>query len=309
MRSTALRLILCFISVAFLTVSANAQATIKVIVNDKAITSYDISQRAKLITLTQRKSRTAAKRMAEQELIDEIIQVGEAARVGMTPSQTEIDNAYANVARNVKMSTSQLSTALRRSGVSPDTLKDRIKAQIAWQNVIRARFRSEIKINESDVIAAMKRSNKGNDEDQKTSIEYELSQVIVVVPKKASNALKSQRKRESLQIQKSFNGCKESGNVLGQYNEVVIKNVGRRLETELPPQMKEEISKLEVGRLTKPTSSGRGFEMIAVCGKREMQSDLAARTEVENELRAKEGEQMSRRYMRQLKQIATIIHR
>lgn len=308
MRSSALRLILCFISVAFLTVSANAQAKIKVIVNDKAITAYDISQRAKLIVLTQRKSRSVANRMAEQELIDEVIQVGEAARVGMTPSQAEIDNAYGNVARNVRMSTSQLSTALRRSGVNPDTLKDRIKAQIAWQNVIRARFRSEIKINESDVIAAMKRT-KDDDDDRNTSVEYQLKQIIVVVPKKASNALKSQRKRESQQIQKAFNGCEESGNVLGQYNEVVVKNVGRRLETELPPQMKEEISGLEVGRLTKPSPSGRGFEMIAVCGKREMQSDLAARTEVEAELRAKEGEQMSRRYMRQLKQIATIIHR
>lgn len=308
MRSSALRLILCFISIAFLTVTAGAQATIKVIVNDKAITAYDINQRAKLIQLTQRKSGAIAKRQAEQELIDEVIQIGEATRVGMAPSQAEIDNAFANVARNVKMSTSQLSTALRRSGVNPNTLKDRIKAQIAWQNVIRARFRSEIKINESDVVAAM-RKTKGEGEDQSTSIEYELSRVIVVVPKKASNALKAQRKKESNLIQKAFNGCKESGAVLGQYNEVVVKKVGRRLETELPPQMQEEISSLEVGRLTKPSATGRGFEMIAVCGKREMKSDLAARTEVENELRAKEGDQLSRRYMRQLKQLATIIHR
>ncbi|MEP5625022.1 MAG: hypothetical protein ABJP82_20820, partial [Hyphomicrobiales bacterium] len=44
-----------------------AQAAIKVIVNEVPITDYDISQRARLITLTQRKSAAAARQQAEQD--------------------------------------------------------------------------------------------------------------------------------------------------------------------------------------------------------------------------------------------------
>ncbi|MBS8259160.1 peptidylprolyl isomerase [Roseibium polysiphoniae] len=286
--------------------SAVAQTSIKVIVNDEAITSYDIQQRARLITMTQRKGGATARRMAEQELIDDKLKLTEAARVRISVSDSQINGAYGNIARNVKMSQSQLSNALRRGGVNPQTLKDRLKAQLAWSQVVRRRFQAEVKVTESDVIAALRKSDK---KDQNTSIEYDLKQVIVVVPKKASGGFKSKRKRESDKIRKAFNGCEQAGSVLGQYSEVVLRPVGRRLETELPENMRDSVNDTEPGRLTKPQQTGRGYEMIAVCSKREIQSDIAARTEMESELRAKEGEALSRRYLMDLRRRATIVER
>ncbi|WP_417667989.1 SurA N-terminal domain-containing protein [Roseibium sp.] len=285
---------------------AQAQTSIKVIVNDQAITSYDINQRARLITLTQRKGGATARRMAEQELIDDKLKLTEAARIGVSIPDSEVNGAYGNIARNVKMTPSQLSTALRRGGVNPQTLKDRLEAQLAWSQVVRRRFQATVKVSESDVIAALKKSDKA---DQNTSIEYDLKQVIVVVPKKSSNGFKAKRSRESNQIRKAFTSCEDIGSVLSQYSEVVVKPVGRRLETELPEAMRDEISKTEPGQLTKPQQTGRGYEMIAVCDKKEIQSDIAARTEMENELRAKEGEALSRRYLMDLRRRATIVER
>ncbi|MCV0425687.1 MAG: peptidylprolyl isomerase [Roseibium sp.] len=304
-----LRFVPVLIGLALITAtpfSAPAHAAIKVIVNDVPITDYDISQRSRLITLTQRKSGAAAKRQAEQELIDDQIKLGEAERVGVEVSQSEVDGAYNNIARNVKMSPAQLSKALGSGGVKPATLKARLKAQLAWNQVLRRRFSGKIEVNESDIIAALQKKDEA---DRQKSVEYDLKRIIVVVPKNSSGGFKSKRKQESNKIRSAFNGCEDAGSVLGQYSEVVVKPIGRRLETELPQQMREEIQALEPGKLTKPSTTPVGYEMIAICGKREIASDIAVRTELENDLRAKEGESQSRRYLMDVRRRATIIYR
>lgn len=283
-----------------------AYAAIKVIVNDTPITDYDISQRARLITLTQRKSASIAKRQAEQELIDDQVKLAEAERMGIEVGSSEIDNAFNNIARNVKMSPSQLSKALRSGGVKPETLKARLKAQLAWNQLLRRRFSGKIEVDESDIIAALQKKDEA---DRQKSVEYDLKRVIVVVPKNSSGGFKSKRKQESNKIRAAFRSCEEVGSVLGQYSEVVVQPIGRRLETELPAEMREEINSLGPGKLTKPSATPVGYEMIAICGKREIASDIAVRAELENELRAKEGESQSRKYLMDVRRRATIIYR
>lgn len=283
-----------------------AHAAIKVIVNEVPITDYDITQRARLITLTQRKSASAARKQAQEELIDDQVKLGEAERVGIDVGASEVDNAFNNIARSAKMSPGQLSKALSSGGVKPDTLKKRLKAQLAWNQVLQRRFSGRIEVDESDIIAELK---KTDEEDRQTSIEYDLKRIIVVVPKNSSGGFKSKRQSESNKIRAAFNGCENSGQVLGQYDEVVVQTIGRRLETELPEDLRKEIGSLETGKLTKPSTTAVGYEMIAVCGKREIASDIAVRTELENELRAKEGESQSRRYLMDVRRRATIIYR
>ena len=299
--------LLGFLAVSlWVNIAAPAQAAIKVIVNDVPITDYDISQRARLITLTQRKSASVARRQAEQELIDDQVKLGEARRMKLDVTTADVDNAYRNIARSAKLTTKQLSSVLRQGGVKPETLKARLKAQIAWQRLVQGRFSGAVEVDESDIIAALQKKDEA---ERAKSIEYDLKRIIVVVPKKASAGFKSKRKRESGQIRSAFNGCDNAGSVLGQYSEVVVRTIGRRLETELPKNMREEIGALDVGKLTKPQPTAVGFELIAVCGKREIASDIAVRTELENELRAKQGESQARRYLMDVKRRATIIHR
>jgi len=286
--------------------AGQAQAAIKVIVNDVPITDYDITQRARLITLTERKSSAVARREALQELIDDQVKLSEATRVGVRISDAEVDDAFGSIARNVKMSPSQLGQALGQGGVKADTLKARLKAQLAWSQLVRRRFSSNLEVDESDIIAALQ---KTDEEERKISIEYDLQRVIVVVPKNASGSFKSKRQREINQIRSAVSSCDGMGAVLGQYSEVVVQPIGRRLETEIPPDMIKEVEKLGVGKLTKPSATPVGFEMIAICGKREIASDLAVRTKLENELRAKEGESQARRYLMDAKRRSTIIYR
>lgn len=140
--------LLGFALLAAASLPAAAQSAIRVVVNEVPITKYDIDQRAKFIVLTQRKASAVARKEAEQELIDDQVKLAEAKRVGIDVSAKEVNNAYARIATNVKMSPSQLSSALQRGGVSPDTLKNRLKAQLAWNQLVSRRFNGSVRVDE-----------------------------------------------------------------------------------------------------------------------------------------------------------------
>ncbi len=287
--------------------AAQAATSIKVVVNDQPITSYDIDQRARLIRLTARKSAGVSRRMAQEELIDERLKAQEAKRRGVTVSEAQVNDAYANIARRTKMSASQLSKALRQSGVNPDTLKQRIRMEMIWLNVVRSRFRSQVKISEQDVLAEMLKQDKGTDESK--TLEYTLTQIIFVVPKNSSGSFKSRRKQEANQLRNRFTSCEDGVKLAEGLKEVVVKPVGVRMAPELPEKLSKLLADVEVGRLSRPLETPNGIEAYAVCKKREISSNLELRSEIESELRNKEGRMLSRRYIRDLRRDAVIEYR
>ncbi len=285
---------------------AKAATEIKVIVNDKAITTYDIDQRAKLLRLTTRRSGAAAQKAAMEELIDETLKLQESARLRVSVSDAQVDDAFGNIARNVKLTPSRLEAALRQSGVSPSTLRDRLKADIAWSQSVRLKFRATVKINEADVVAALR---KGATEEPLTSVEYNLQSYIFVIPGKASESFKAKRKAEINQFRNQFTSCEQGEKAAQSLSEVVVLPARRRLESELPPIARDALQNTTTGGTTDINLGDKGYEFIAVCDKREFKGDVDARVAMEAELRNKEGDQLSRQYLRDLRRNALIDYR
>lgn len=285
---------------------ADAQTAIKVIVNGKPITTYDIDQRARLVRLTSGQGGAQATRAAREELIDEQLKLGEAARLGIRVSEAEVDDAYASIASRVRLSTAQLTQALRQSGISPDTLRNRLQAEIGWNRILSARFQSEVTISEAEIIAALQRDQE---KAKSTSKEYSVRSVVFVVPGKSSNAQRAQRKREAEQFRSRLEGCDQAEALAQEYREVVVMPIRTRLETEVPTEIRDQLDKTAIGKATAPQQANNGFELLALCNKREIASNAAARMEVEDQLRNREGEQMTRRLLRELRSRAIIDYR
>lgn len=296
---TALAIGLCLA----MTCGAIAQSAIKVVVGDQPITTYEISQRAKFLQLTQRA--TNATKLATDELIDEKLQLAEARKRGIVVSEAEVNEAYANIASRLKMSPDQLTKGLRSAGVDAKTFKDRLRAQIAWGKVVREKFRATVAVSEQDVIAALQ-SKVEPGKEKATTTEYEVTQVIFVVPAKATAAVAAQRQKEAEQLRGRFTSCAEGLAFAKGLKEVVIKPLGRRLQSELSDENVKMLDELAVGRLTAPQRTENGVEMVALCDKRVLQSDAAARAAIEGELLDEQGTLMSRRYLRDLKRNAVI---
>src|SRR5688572_4570935 len=91
--------------VVLITAQVPAHAiTIEVIVNGIPITSYDIEQR---LALQQISGQTPSRTAATNELIDELIQIGEAVRLGVNIPQSQIEGAFASIAQQVGMGVNQ----------------------------------------------------------------------------------------------------------------------------------------------------------------------------------------------------------
>ncbi|MBK5948921.1 hypothetical protein CH339_08290 [Rhodobium orientis] len=288
-------------------IAAVAQSTIRVIVNDTVITSHQIEQRARLLRLITRKSLGTARALAREELIDEALQLQEAKRRGYDVDDERVEAAYASIGRGVKLSPKQLTAALRRSGITPKTLKTRLKAQIGWGQLVQGRARSAVNIPEQEIISALK--EKKPDEVREITYEYDLYQVIYVVPSNASNGFKAQQQRAANSTRASFRSCSSDLAGLRGKKDIVVKRIGIRLESDIRGEQRERLNETDVGRLSKPQEIGSGYEMIAVCDRKELKSNAAERSLIEDKLKDEESDLLARRYIRELRNNAVIIEK
>lgn len=279
---------------------------IAILVNDQAISDYDISQRAKLLNLTGAPGN--ARKRAENELIEERLKEQEAKRLGISVSDDEINNALANIAQRTGTGTiSRLSQALGSNGINIDTLRDRFSAEIAWSQVVRRKFQREVRISDADIMAAIK--GKGDEAEEQKTIEYDITQVIVVVPNGASNALVSQRKRDAEKIRANITTCSNVRSVASAFRDVTVREVGSRTRDQIDGALGDAIEGTPIGRSTAPNLQANGYELYVVCDKREVTGFEAARSPIESELRNEKGNILARRLLRDLRADALIEYR
>ena len=104
--------------------------TVGAIADSEPITELEIQQRSRLTEQSTRK--TPAREEVIDELRKEKLKVQEAREFGVEVSDSEVDQAYANMASRMMLTPEQLTGQLTRSGINIDTLKHRIRADMAW---------------------------------------------------------------------------------------------------------------------------------------------------------------------------------
>lgn len=231
-------------------------ATVKVTVNGTTITDVQVSQRLKLFQLEGRSGTKAA----TAELIDEAIMLQEAKRLGITISDAQVSEAMLGVARNIKVSMDKLVQILNQNGVNVDTLKARLRAALAWNQVTQMAIMPRVQL--SDVELEQKAATKL---DPSNSFDYILKEVIFVMPGGKGSA--SKRTAEANRYRKSFQGCDSAVQLSLSYTDAAVIDIGRRHATQMPEALAKELAGLNVGGITKPRVVETGVSMLAVCSK------------------------------------------
>src|SRR4029077_14838858 len=93
----------------------------------------------------------ALKKKATDMLIDERLQMQQGKKLGITPDEDSVQKVLAGMAQNNKMTPDQLAAALGQMGVNIATLKDRIRSQVVWQDVVRKKFRRDVSVGDAEV--------------------------------------------------------------------------------------------------------------------------------------------------------------
>jgi peptidyl-prolyl cis-trans isomerase SurA len=307
-RSVALSLIAASAAVAaalFLCAPSPAVAQqVVVFVNGEPITTVDIEHRSRLIQIAGRKP--PSRKEVIDELIDEKLKLREAKKLGLDVSDSDVENSFSGMAVRMGLKPDQMAQTLRASGSSDTTLKSRIKADMAWSQLVRARYRSTLEIRDRDVETAFGQRKK--DEKDSVGYEYLLRSIVVVVPRGSSEAAIEAKRREAEALRARFQGCDEGIRFARALKDVAVRESMTRFSADLPPQLREVLDSTPVGRLTSPELSPQGIEMFALCGKKQT-SDTPGKRQVRQEMFAEKFEAQSKRYLQEVRRSAMIEYR
>jgi peptidyl-prolyl cis-trans isomerase SurA len=275
-----------------------------VLVNGEPITGLDVEHRTKLKQLSGEKA--PSRKDVLDELIDEKLKVKEGKKFGLEISESDVDNAFSTMAVRMGLKPDQLKQTLSASGSSATTLRSRIKAELAWGQLIRGRFRATLDIRDRDVQAAL--DQRKSDEKDSVGYEYQLRPIVVVVPRGSSEAVIDAKRREAEAIRGRFQNCSEGVRFARALKDVAVRDSITRFSADLPARFREVLDNTPVGRLTTPELSPQGIEMFALCAKKET-TDTPGKRQVRNEIYAQRFEAQSKRYLQEMRRGAMIEYR
>jgi peptidyl-prolyl cis-trans isomerase SurA len=302
--SAGFALLVATTAVSFTAMTPPAFAsTIKYVVNDVPITSTDIQHRAAFLRLQRRKGDAA------NEMIDQTLRLAEAKRIGIRISDAQVNEAYARFASSNKMQLKQLDGVMAQAGVTKEHFKEFIRAQMAWNQALGARSRAEqggTGTSEQEMVRRM--LEKGGSKPSAT--EYMLQQVIFVVPASERKSAMAKRKREATAMRARFNGCENTHQFAKGLLDVTVRDLGRVLAPQLPPEWADQIKKTKTGAATEARETERGVEFIGVCSSREVSDDKVAQMVFQAEGQKDDAsDEFSTKYLGELKAKARIVKR
>lgn len=281
-----------------------AQAVV-VVVNGEPITAFDIEQRTKLIVLTTKK--TPSRTEVIEDLISDKVKIKEGKRFGIIYGPAEIDAAFAGMGTRMRLTSEQLAKSLESQGVRPDTLKNRMHAEMTWSNLVRGRFPQSLMVGEKDVQSAI--SVKADDKQDTTSFEYIVRSIVLVVPRGASAGAIDVRRKEAEALRTRVQSCEEAVQIFRSMRDAAIREPFTKTSADLPPTLRELLDKTPIGRLTAPEVTKQGVEMVALCNRKPTTADTPAKREAREKLFSQKYEAKSKDYLRQVRSSAMIEYR
>jgi peptidyl-prolyl cis-trans isomerase SurA len=206
-------------------------------------------------------------RMAPQmlrQMIDERLQVQDSKKLGVKPSEAEIQNRYAEIERAAGLGRGQFRQYLQSVGISPDIASQQIEAQIAWAKIIRRKVRSQVDVSEAEIDDAMSRmrSNVGKTETR-------VAEIFVPVDRADSV---DEGKRSADRIMEQLRRGAPFAAVAQQFSQGASAAAGGDLGWVLPgaldPSLDAAVERVQPRTFSEPVRSGSGWHILYVVDRR-----------------------------------------
>ncbi len=246
------------------------KATVKV--NGTIITGTDVDQRVALILAANEAepSPEELQRLRLQvfrNLIDETLQIQEAAALEFAVSQEEVNQTYARLAaERFNRSPEALDNYLLSIGSSPASLKRQIEGELAWDRLLRRNVQPFVQVSASEVNELYERmqSSVGTQE-------YRIGEIYLSATPANRDAVAENARRIVEQL-------REGGSFVAyarQFSEASTAAVGGdlgwiRIEQLQNPQLEQVARELTPGQLVGPVEIPGGFSILYLIDKRQI---------------------------------------
>ena len=255
--------IILYLIIFFLSVN-NLFAEIKILVkvNDDVITNYDIKKETNYLEIlnpnVSKLNINQKFNLAKNSLISEIVKRREIEKfTNIKKNNFSIDeymkNFYTRV--NVKDKKEFLDVLELKTNYSFQEIKNKIKVELAWNEIIYSKYISQVKIDEKEIISKVN-SLKDNLEKQ-----YFLSEIVF-------------KKKKNQTLEETFKEIKLSINEVGFANAANIYSlsdsskfggkIGWLSEIGLPEKINENLKNLAIGELSEFIKIGNNFVILKI---------------------------------------------
>ena len=284
------------------TIAANKGKT-----RDQIIAAFEVRKKA-YVTGLQKQAIDEARagiiptmrRKALDELIEERLKLQEAKKLTINVADADVDRMFADMAQRNKMTPAQFAEHVSRQGADASVIKSRVKASLAWREVVRKRYGHQISVSQRDVEAlAMK---AGGEETQ----ELKIALITIATPGKVDQSSMAARLAEAHSLRAAFRGCSSMPGLAKGRANARYQDLGFKTTSTIAEPTRSLLLSARDNEMLPPNLSAGGVELYAVCGRRNLKLDEEKRQAAETQLTMQEFEKLAQRYLHDLRKDALI---
>ncbi|KAB2881924.1 MAG: peptidylprolyl isomerase [Albidovulum sp.] len=240
-------------------VAQSGQFSPVVVVNDSAVTRYELDQRVQFLTMLRAPGDPVAE--AEKGLIEDRLRIAAAKAAGITINDQQIAAGMAEFAGRANLDTEQFLQAIGQGGVAPETFRDFVAAGLAWREAVRARFLPKVAISEAEIDRALSvPAQRG------AGPRVNLSEILI--PTSGGTAMEKRDFAEELA--KSIGSEAAFAAAARQHSAAPSRlnggQVGWIPVTNLPPQVRQVIAGMGNGQVSPPINLGNAIAIVRLRG-------------------------------------------
>ncbi len=252
---------------------ALAQNTLRAaaVVNDEVISMLDLSMRTRLALLSAglEATRENFERLQPQvlrSLVDERLQMQEAARLDISVEKQEVDRAFRRLAAQNRMEPQAFLNFLQQNSVLPNVLFDQIRNGLTWNLLLNRRLRPEVDISDDEVDQQVTRLQAAS-----SGTQYRVYEIFLEV----ENVLQEQEAIETAnRLITQLGGGAQFTAIARQVSQSATASVGGDLGwidlSQLPNEVASVVEQLQPGQLSTPIPTLSGVYIVALRDRREL---------------------------------------
>lgn len=247
---------------------------IMVVVNDSVITERELETRVGAVSQQLQKQGTPlppqeifARQMLER-LILETLQLQHAKEAGLKLDDKEIDNALQRIAKDNKLTMTELRDNLSKDGVSFAKFRDEVKREMTVARVREGEVEGRVTVSESEVDLEMAQQAIR----PQGEAEFLAAHILIRIPEGATAEELKSRQTRANEALAALNKGADFGQISATYSDaqeaLTGGNLGWRTGAKLPNMFVEAFQKLSKGETSGVLKSGNGFHIVKLLDQR-----------------------------------------
>lgn len=202
-----------------------------------------------------------------ERLIIQSLQIQTAERRGIRIDDASLQRAIEDMARNNKMSVTQMRETLSRDGINFLEFRENIRKELIISTLTRREVETNINVSDSEIEELLSVENASS-----TTYSYELDHILIKLPQQADTdrtdtALATAQQvasdgRDGIPFSRVVERLRSNGNV-----DIEGGNLGSRTIAEMPALFANQVNGMQDGDVTEPLRSAAGFHVLKLIAK------------------------------------------